>query len=76
MSPRSSDVNPNPMKQKTSKTVAKRIRLTKNGKMIKRKGGQGHFNSREGGKVTRNKRRDISVSGSYTRNIKEMMPHA
>jgi large subunit ribosomal protein L35 len=64
------------MKQKTSKTVAKRIKLTKSGKMLKRKGGQDHFNSRESGKVTRNKRRDLSVSGSYVRNIKQLMPHS
>lgn len=64
------------MKQKTSKTVAKRIKLTKNGKMLKRKGGQNHFNSRESGTVTRNKRRDLEVSASYVRNIKQLMPHA
>ncbi|HVM90536.1 MAG TPA: 50S ribosomal protein L35 [Verrucomicrobiae bacterium] len=64
------------MKQKTSKTVAKRIKLTKSGKMLKRKGGQDHFNSRESGKVTRNKRRDLAVSASYVRNIKQLMPHA
>jgi large subunit ribosomal protein L35 len=64
------------MKQKTSKTVSKRIKLTKSGKMLKRKGGQGHFNSRESGKVTRNKRRDLSVSASYVRNIKQLTPHA
>ncbi|MCC6563621.1 50S ribosomal protein L35 [Patescibacteria group bacterium] len=64
------------MKQKTSKTVAKRMKMTKSGKLLKRKGGQGHFNSRESGNTTRNKRRDLEVSGSYTRNIKQLMPHA
>ncbi len=64
------------MKQKTSKTVAKRMKLTKNGKLLKRKGGQGHFNSRESGNTTRNKRRDLEVSASYTRSIKQLMPHA
>lgn len=64
------------MKQKTSKTVAKRMKMTKSGKLLKRKGGQGHFNSRESGNTTRNKRRDLEVSASYTRNIKQLMPHA
>jgi large subunit ribosomal protein L35 len=64
------------MKQKTSKTVSKRMKVTGSGKLLKRKGGQGHFNSRESGTVTRNKRRDLEVSGSYTRNIKQLMPHA
>jgi len=64
------------MKQKTSKTVSKRIKLTKTGKMLKRKGGQGHFNSRESGNTTRNKRSDLQVSASYVRNIKQLMPHS
>lgn len=64
------------MKQKTSKTVSKRMKVTGSGKLLKRKGGQGHFNSRESGVTTRNKRRDLEVSGSYTRNIKQLMPHA
>lgn len=64
------------MKQKTSKTVSKRIRITKTGKMIKRKGGQGHFNSRDSGNTTRNKRSDLEISASYVRNIKQLMPNS
>lgn len=64
------------MKLKTHKTVSKRIQVTATGKLLKRKGGQDHFNSRESGTVTRNKRRDISVSKRYTRNILSLMPHA
>lgn len=64
------------MKLKTHKTVAKRLKLTRKGKLLKRKGGQGHFNSRESGTVTRNKRRDLSVSEVYVRNLKSLMPHA
>jgi large subunit ribosomal protein L35 len=63
------------MKLKTHKTVSKRIRITKRGKLLKRKGGQDHFNSRESGNVTRNKRRDLEVSHVYTRNIKSLMPN-
>ena len=58
---------------KTHKTVSKRIKITKTGKLLKRKGGQNHFNSRESGNVTRTKRRDISVSASYIRRIKQLM---
>jgi len=61
------------MKQKTSKTLAKRVVVTKGGKLLKRKGGQDHFNSRESGKVTRNKRRDLSVAKVYTRTIKSLI---
>ena len=58
---------------KTHKSVSKRIKLTKRGKLLKRKGGQDHFNSRESGKVTRNKRRDISASGVFSKSIKQLI---
>lgn len=62
-------------KMKTCKAVAKRVRITKNGKVLKRKAGQDHFNSRESGNTTRNKRRDLEVSSSYTHNIKDLLPY-
>ncbi len=58
---------------KTHKTVSKRVKLTRTGKLIKRKAGQDHFNSRESGNVTRAKRRDLSVNASYVRSIKSMI---
>lgn len=61
------------MKLKTHKTVSKRIRITKKGKVIKRKCGQGHFNSRESATVTRNKRRDLAVSDIYAKNMKRLV---
>ena len=53
------------MKLKTKKTVAKRIKITKKGKVIARKAGQDHFNARESGNVTRRKRKDNLVSSGY-----------
>ena len=47
------------MKLKTKKLLQKRVKITKKKKILIRTGGQDHFNSRESGKVTRNKRRDI-----------------
>ena len=64
------------MKLKTHKTVSKRIKLTATGKMIKRKAGQDHYNSRESGNVTRAKRSDLKVAKQYVRNILSLMPHA
>lgn len=58
------------MKQKTHKAISKRIRVTKTGKLMKRKGGQDHFNSAESGKVTRNKRRDLEAPKAFEKNIK------
>lgn len=41
---------------KTNKSYAKRIKLTKNGKVKVRPKGQNHFNAKESGNVTRRKR--------------------
>lgn len=45
---------------KTYKALSKRMKKTKNGKVVKRAVGQDHFNTRESGKVTRNKRSDVA----------------
>jgi len=58
------------MKQKTIKTFAKRFKITKLGKVIQRTCGQDHFNSRESGKTTRNKRRNHEISKSLQKTIK------
>jgi ribosomal protein L35 len=56
---------------KTNKTIAKRFKITPKGKVLKRCPGQDHFNSREPGSVTRNKRRDVELTGKVGRNIKK-----
>ena len=63
------------MKAKTKKAFSKRIKVTKNGKMLIRKGGQDHFNSRDSGKVTKKKRRDSSLSESYRHSVKSLLPN-
>lgn len=60
---------------KTHKAVSKRIQVTKTGKLLKLKAGKNHFNSRESGKVTRNKRRDVTLGNTYAKNLKTLMPH-
>lgn len=62
-------------KLKTIKAVAKRFKLTKNKKILKKKAGQDHFNSRESGKVTRNKRRPTQLSKSNEKNVKSFIPY-
>ena len=47
---------------KTKQAMAKRFIKTKKGKLIKRYAGQGHFNAREPGAVTRAKRRDVNCA--------------
>jgi ribosomal protein L35 len=58
------------MKVKTHKMVAKRFKVTKKGKILKRYAGQDHFNTRDSGKITRKKRRDIKVSKAYDKTVK------
>ncbi|HBO99780.1 MAG: 50S ribosomal protein L35 [Candidatus Uhrbacteria bacterium GW2011_GWF2_41_16] len=64
------------MKCKTHQALAKRLRVTKNGKVLKRYCGQGHFNSRDAGKITRKKRRDTSLSDAHAKALKVLLPYA
>ncbi|PIR03405.1 MAG: 50S ribosomal protein L35 [Candidatus Magasanikbacteria bacterium CG11_big_fil_rev_8_21_14_0_20_43_7] len=52
-------------KIKTKKSISKRFKLTKTGKILKRADGQDHFNARQTGKKKRNKRSDntLTVTG-------------
>lgn len=47
---------------KTNKSYAKRIRVTKKGKLVARKGGQNHFNARDSRKTRTKKGQAKSVS--------------
>ena len=62
-------------KLKTHKGTAKRFRVTKKGKIIKRTAGQNHFNSRENGKVGRNKKSDVVMSTALNRVIQITLPN-
>jgi ribosomal protein L35 len=57
---------------KTNKRMAKTFRVTRSGKIMHRKSGQAHFNSRERGNTTKNKRRDV-VAAKVNRRIKEVI---
>ncbi len=63
------------MKLKTHKALSKRVTITKTGKVIKRRAGQDHFNSKEPGKITRKKRRDQEFSSAHARAIKTLIPN-
>lgn len=62
-------------KIKTHKATAKRFKITKNNKIIRRKAGQDHFNAKETGKTKRNKRKDREVSRSDVKAIKQQIPY-
>jgi ribosomal protein L35 len=46
---------------KTNKSFSKRIKVTKNGKLMVRKAGQNHFNAKESGSKTLSKRNSRQV---------------
>jgi len=63
-------------KLKTRKAIAKRIKITKKGKVLKKKAGQDHFNARESGKVKRNKRRMTKSAKANIKNLKRQVPYS
>ncbi len=62
------------MKLKTRKTVAKRFKITKNKKIIRRSTGQDHLNATQTGTSRTNKRRDKSIKVSE-KLIRTMLPY-
>lgn len=62
-------------KTKTIKSISKRVKVKggKKRRLMLRTPGQDHFNARESGKVTRNKRRGFEISGVYQRTIRRAL---
>ncbi len=60
-------------KQKTIKSITKRFKVTKRGKVLKRTDSQNHFNAKEKGKTTRLKRRKLTLAKSDARVIKRII---
>ncbi|MDD4996217.1 MAG: 50S ribosomal protein L35 [Patescibacteria group bacterium] len=57
---------------KTRKSIAKRLIKTGGGKILHRTCGQNHFNSRESGKTTKNKRKNRELSKNFRKTIKQL----
>ncbi len=47
---------------KTNKSYTKRVRVTRNGKIVARKPGQNHFNAKQSGSKRSGKRRSVTLS--------------
>ena len=54
---------------KTNKSYSKRIKVTKNGKLVARKAGQNHFNARQSGRQRLRRKRTqlLNLSNRITR---------
>ncbi len=56
-------------KLKTRKSVSKRIKITGNGKVSRRRSRQNHFNAKQDGDHIREKRNDQIITGKVANNI-------
>jgi len=62
-------------KLKTNKSVAKKVRVTRRKKVIRRKTNQNHFNSKDSGKVGQRKRMDVSLFKTDAQNVLKSLPY-
>lgn len=58
---------------KTRKSIAKRFKITKTGKVLRRATGQDHYRSKKSGKKIRKKRKWVKVSGPLAKKIKKLL---
>ena len=60
-------------KVKTRKAVAKRLKVTARGKILRRRPGAGHLKSRKSPKRLRRFRKSCEVSASFVRQAKRLL---
>ena len=58
---------------KTRKSIKKRFKFTKTGKVLRRQTGLGHYLAKKPGKITRQKRKWVKVSKSEAKKIKKII---
>jgi len=61
------------MKKKTRKSIIKRFKITKNGKILRRPIGQDHNRAKKSGKKIRQGRKMIRLSKSEEKKIKQLL---
>jgi ribosomal protein L35 len=62
-------------KLKTKKALVKKIKVTKNRKVLRRTTGQNHFNSKETGAVGRRKKGDLRLFKADEANVLKALPY-
>ena len=62
-------------KLKSNKSLLKRIKITGSKKMLKRALHQSHFNAKESGNKTRQKRKTSELSSVDRKKIKQILPN-
>ena len=63
-------------KMKTKKALVKKIKVTKGKKVLRRSTGQNHYNSKENGKVGRDKKSDTRLFKADEKNVLKALPYA
>jgi large subunit ribosomal protein L35 len=63
-------------KIKTKKALSKKVKITKSGKVLRRKTGQNHYNSKDTGAVGRDKRKDVRLFRADEKNVLAGLPNA
>jgi large subunit ribosomal protein L35 len=61
------------IKIKTKKSLTKRFKVTKTGKILRRATGQDHFRAKKSGKLIRAKKKWIELSKPEAKKIKKLM---
>ena len=61
---------------KANKSYSKRLKITKNGKVIRRSTGQNHYNSKETGAEGRAKKKDQRMFKADEKNIVAALPYS
>ncbi len=60
-------------KMKTNKAVAKRIKITGTGKMLRKRPGSSHLKSRKNNKQLRRFRKDVGLPAGWVRTARRML---
>ena len=58
---------------KTRKSISKRFKITKTGKVLRRAIGQDHFRAKKSGKMIRKTRKWVEVSKPLAKKVKELI---
>ncbi|PIS39104.1 MAG: 50S ribosomal protein L35 [Candidatus Nealsonbacteria bacterium CG08_land_8_20_14_0_20_43_11] len=62
-------------KLKTRKSITKRFKITKTGKILRRATGLNHYRAKKSGKRIRQSRKLVAVSPSEAKKIRKLLSH-
>ena len=63
------------MKLKTSKSAAKRFKVSGTGKLMRRPVNSGHFNAKDNGSERRAKHGDLALGKANLKDVANLMPY-